>query len=375
MKKLQFLLSMLISSIVGVSTAQKHLDTFTPGEIWPDNKGIHINAHGGGILKSGKTYFWYGEHKTEGRGGNVAKVGVHCYSSKDLYNWKDEGIVLAVSDDPQSEIVSGCVIERPKVIYNKKTRKYVMWFHLELKGQGYKAAKTGVAVADSPTGPFKYLKAVNPNAGQWPQNFTEEQKQMQFTEKLKDWSEEWKTAVAKGMFVKRDFEKGQMARDMTLFVDDDGKAYHIHASEENLTLHISELNAEYTDFTDQYVTVAPAGHNEAPAIFKYKGKYWMITSGCTGWTPNAARSFVADRIFGPWTALGNPCRGSEKEINTTFESQSTFILENPKQSGQFIFMADRWRPANAIDGRYIWLPIEFEQEKPVVKWFPEWKLK
>ena len=375
MKKLQFLLSILISSTVGVSTAQKSLDKFSPGEIWPDNKGVHINAHGGGIFKSGKTYYWYGEHKTEGRGGNMAQVGVHCYSSKDLYNWSDEGIALPVSDDPQSEIVRGCVIERPKVIFNKKTRKYVMWFHLELKGQGYKAAKTGVAVADSPTGPFKYLKSVNPNAGQWPQNFTEEQQKMQFTEKLKDWSEEWKTAVANGMLVRRDFEKGQMARDMALFVDDNGKAYHIHASEENLTLHISELNDEYTDFTDKYVTVAPTGHNEAPAIFKYKGKYWMITSGCTGWAPNAARSFVADHIFGPWTALGNPCRGSEKETSTTFESQSTFILENPMKAGHFIFMADRWRPADAIDGRYIWLPIEFEQDKLVIKWVPEWKLK
>jgi len=377
MRKIQILpfLLLLFLTEPGIANAQQLQDKFTPGELWPDNKGVHINAHGGGMLKSGKTYYWYGEHKTEGRGGNMAQVGVHCYSSKDLYNWSDEGIALAVSDDPQSEIVRGCVIERPKVIFNKKTRKYVMWFHLELKGQGYKAAKTGVALADSPTGPFRYLKAVNPNAGQWPQNFTEEQKKMQFTEKLKDWSEEWKTAVAKGMFVRRDFEKGQMARDMALFVDDDGKAFHIHASEENLTLHISELNDEYTDFTEKYVTVAPAGHNEAPAIFKYKGKYWLITSGCTGWAPNAARSFVADNIFGPWTALGNPCRGSEKEIGTTFESQSTFILENPKKSGHFIFMADRWRPANAIDGRYIWLPIEFEQDKPVIKWVPEWKLK
>lgn len=369
------LLTVLFFVSAGITNGQKKQQSFTPGEIWPDNKGVHINAHGGGILKVDDTYYWYGEHKIEGKAGNKAMVGVHCYSSKDLYNWTDEGISLAVSQDPKSEIVEGCVIERPKVIFNQKTKKFVMWFHLELKDMGYKAAKTGLALSDSPTGPFQYIKSVNPNAGQWPLNFSEEQKKKQFPETLKSWSDEWKKAVAEGMFVGRDFEKGQMARDMTLFVDDDGKAYHIHASEENLTLHISELNDDYTDFTKNYVAVMPAGHNEAPAIFKKEGKYYLITSGCTGWAPNAARSFVADHIFGPWTDLGNPCRGTEREVKTTFDSQSTFIIENPEKPGQYIFMADRWRPDNAIDGRYVWLPISFEQENPIIKWSDEWTLK
>ena len=59
-------------------------------------------------------------------------------------------------------VTAGCVIERPKVIYNNKTDKFVLWFHLELKGQGYSAAQTGVAVADKPTGPYSFLKALNP---------------------------------------------------------------------------------------------------------------------------------------------------------------------------------------------------------------------
>lgn len=354
---------------------QTSIESIKPGEVWPDDKGVHINAHGGGILKFNGTHYWYGEHKVEGKAGNVAMVGVHCYSSKDLYNWKDEGIALAVSDDPESMIVKGCIIERPKVIYNKSTKKFVMWFHHELKGMGYKAAKTGVAIADQPTGPFHYLESVNPNAGQWPLNFTDDQKTMSFPDNLKEWSDEWKKAVADGIFVHRDFEKGQMARDMTLFVDDDGKAYHIHASEENLTLHISLLNEDYTGFSEEYVTMMPAGHNEAPAIFKKDGQYYMITSGCTGWAPNAARSSVSDHIYGPWESLGNPCRGTEEEVKVTFNSQSTFILANPSRKGHFIFMADRWNPDNAIDGRYIWLPIEFEDEKPVVRWADEWILK
>ena len=47
------------------------------------------------------------------------------------------------------------------------------------------------------------------------------------------------------------------------------------------------------------------GHNEAPAIFKKDGTYWMITSGCTGWAPNAARLFSAPFIWGPWTQHPN----------------------------------------------------------------------
>ena len=257
----------LLFVFIGLSAFSQQ-KSFKPGVLWPDNNGVHINAHGGGILNFNGVYYWFGEHKTEGRRGNSTLVGVHCYSSKDLYNWKDEGIALKITDDTTSLLQKGCVIERPKVIYNKKTKKFVMWFHHELKGKGYSAAMTGVAVSDKVTGPYAWKKSFNPNAGIWPANFTPEQKAVKFTEKLKDWSEEWKTAVKEGMFIQRDFAKGQMARDMALYIDEDGKAYHIHASEENLTLHISELNDDYTDFTGKYVTVAPAGHNEAPSIFK-----------------------------------------------------------------------------------------------------------
>ncbi len=92
-----------------------------------------------------------------------------------------------------------------------------------------------------------------------------------------------------------------MSRDMTLFVDDDGKAYHIYASEDNLTLHIAQLNSDFTAHNGCYVRVAAGGQNEAPTLFKHQGKYWMITSGCTGWDPNEARMFSADSLFGPWT--------------------------------------------------------------------------
>lgn len=344
-------------------SAVKPQTCFEPGKpFWPDNNGIHINAHGGGILFHDGVYYWFGEHKIRGRRGNSAQVGVRCYSSTDLYNWKDEGIALAVSEDRDSEIVRGCIIERPKVIYNAKTGRFVMWFHLELRRQGYRAARTGLAVSDSAVGPYEYRRSFRPNAGVKPVNG--------LTGVVMPDGRDYFT---------RDMENGQMSRDMTLFVDEDDKAYHIHASEENYTLHISELTDDYLDFTGRFARVMPGGHNEAPAICKYDGKYYMITSGCTGWAPNAARSMVADNIFGPWKMLGNPCRGVNPHNRLgpelTFGAQSTFILPVQGKNDAFIAMFDVWTPRNPIDGHYIWLPVRFENEKIIVEWQDRWDLK
>ncbi len=350
--------------------------TIKPGEIWPDKNGVHINAHGGGILIHNKTYYWFGEHKTEGKAGNRANVGVHVYSSKNLTDWNDEGIALAVvENDENHDITKGCVLERPKVIYNKATNKFVMWFHLELKGQGYKAARTGLAVADKVTGPYTFVKSLRPNAGQWPANFTEEQKNAEYDYDMKRWTPEGREAVKNGMFLKRDFDGGQMSRDMTLFVDDDEKAYHIAASEENGTLHIRELTADYLGFTGNYVRVFPDESNEAPAIFKKDGKYFLFASGCTGWAPNPGRSAVADNIMGPWKNLGNPFRGTEEEAEVSFHSQSTYVIPVIGKKDAFVYMGDRWIPENAIDGRYIWLPVQFDKTgNPFMTWMNEWSL-
>lgn len=367
-------MAIIVFCSANLSTAQQTVyKNFHPGEIWLDNNGKHINAHGGGILYEVGTYYWFGEHKIAGREGNKAQVGVHVYSSKDLYNWKDEGIVLSVdTTNEDSEITKGSVIERPKVVYNEKTGKYVMWFHLELKGQGYSAARCGVAVSDNVTGPYKYLRSYRPNAGIWPVNATEKDTLVPEggEESLSELSGEEKAKA--GYFLRRDYPGGQMARDMTIFKDDDCKAYLIYASEENYTMNISELSDDYTSFTGRWYRLFPGGHNEAPAIFKTNGKYYLITSGCTGWAPNAARSAVADEIWGDWKKLGNPAVGENSEI--TFDSQSTFALPVQGKEDAFILMADRWNPENPIDGRYIWLPINFVDRKIQIKWMDEWDL-
>lgn len=350
-------------------------DIIQPGKIWPDEDGNHINAHGGGILKYEDTYYWFGEHKADHT--SNALVGVMCYSSRDLLHWRNCGVALRVSEEQGHDIEQGCVMERPKVIYNKVTKQFCMWFHLELKGQGYNAARYGVAVASRPEGPYKFLYSQRANAGTWPMDFGEQELAVVDTLTAANfrewWTPSWRKAVGQGLFVKRDFGSGQMSRDMTLFVDDDGKAYHIFSSEDNLTLHIAELTGDYLHHTGRYVRMAPAGHNEAPAIFKHDGTYWMITSGCTGWDPNEARMFSAPSIWGPWTQHPNPCRGPLAE--KTFGGQSTYVL--PITSGnkvQHIFMADIWRPQHPSDARYIWLPIEFEDGKPIIRWREGWSL-
>ncbi|MBN1936598.1 MAG: family 43 glycosylhydrolase [Anaerolineae bacterium] len=334
---------------------------FKPGALWPDDNGIHINAHGGGFLHHEGIYYWFGEHKIAGRAGNKAYVGVHCYASTDLYRWQDRGIALSVSDDPASDIVQGCVIERPKVIYNAQTRQFVMWFHLELKDQGYDAARSGVAVSDSVTGPYTFVRSFRPNAGVWPTNVTAEQIQ------AGDGAETDPLGL-----LKRDWAGGQMARDMTLFVDEDGAAYHLFASEENHTLHISQLNDDYLSPAGQYARVFEQRFMEAPAICKRQGRYYFIGSGCTGWAPNAARSAVADSIWGPWTELGNPCIGPNSEI--TFGGQSTYILPVAGRADALIAMFDLWRSEDAIDGRYMWLPVEFEAGRIVLRHREAWDL-
>ena len=369
MKKLYFALLVLILS----TSLFAQSSSFTSYELFPDTDGNHINAHGAGVLCHNDTYYLYGEYKKRGS----SAYGVSCYSSKDLYNWQFNGLALTNIDQPGHDIEPGAVIERPKVIYNAKTKKFVMWFHLELKGKGYSAARTAVAVSDTPTGPFKYIRSLRPNPGIWPMNYPE-QLYKAMKEKSFGSDKGFFYDGSIGDFIARDLQSGQMARDMTLFVDSDQKAYHIHASEENQTLHICELTDDYLDFSGRYTRVLPGHSNEAPAICKYNGKYYMIASGCTGWAPNAARSAVAPTIWGPWTYTGNPCTGTNPHndmgSDKTFGGQSTYLLPITGKDNAFIAMFDVWRPRNQQDSRYLWLPAYIKDGKINVPWQSSWNL-
>ncbi|WEK33578.1 MAG: glycoside hydrolase family 88 protein [Candidatus Pseudobacter hemicellulosilyticus] len=308
----------------GTAVATPRYDRFHTGQPWYDTKGQLINAHGGGVLYSKDRYYWFGEKR-----GRHASEGVTVYSSKDLYNWTDEGLAFSPDyTDTTSDIAYGCVMERPKVIYNPKTKKYVLWFHLELKGKGYSAARAAVAVSDKVTGPYRYLNSFRPN--------------------------------------------GNMSRDMTLFVDKDGSAYHIYSSRENYDLRIAKLSPDFCSATTQD-TLLFSNHREAPALFYHDQQYYMITSGCTGWAPNKAILHSAKSLWGPWTAHPeNPLLGPGAEL--TYGGQSTYILPVEGKKDAFIFMADVWKPDNLRESGYIWLPIDLEGKLPRINWKDNWQL-
>ncbi len=303
-------------------------DTIRSGEVWSDTEGRVIQAHGGGILFHEGVYYWYGEYKDgptrRSPVDRVDVIGVSCYSSLDLLNWKFEGLALKGVDRPGHDLRPEMVLERPKVVFNRKTGKFVMWAHIDSADYGY--ARGGVAVADSPAGPFTYLGSVRP--------------------------------------------EGRMCRDMTVFVDDDGSAYHVYASENNATILISKLSEDYTAHTGVYAKAFENKFWEAPALFKHGGRYYMIASGQSGWAPNPARSAVAPTPMGPWTELGNPCAGGK--AGTTFDSQSTHVLPVAGRPGAYVFMADRWNPQNLRDSRYVWLPLRFAEGKPKLEWIDSW---
>ena len=307
-----------------------------PGAVWLDTDGNPINAHGGGLLYHKGTYYWYGEYK---KGKTVLPswatwecyrtdvTGVSCYSSKDLLNWKFEGIVLpAVKDNPESDLHPSKVLERPKVVYNKKTRKFVMWAHVE--SADYSKACAGVAVSDSPTGEFKYLGSFRPN--------------------------------------------GQMSRDQTVFVDDDGKAYQFYSSEHNQTLYISELTDDYLKPSGRYTRNFIGKAREAPAVFKHAGKYYLLSSGCTGWDPNIAELAVADSILGPWKVVGNPCTGPDAD--KTFYAQSTYVQPVIGRKNEFVALFDRWKKKDLEDSRYVWLPVVISKAGGItIPWKESWR--
>lgn len=340
---------------------------FKPGQLWPDTEGNHISAHGGGLLHHDGVYYWYGEDNTSGY---LNHVGISCYSSTDLYNWKKEGIALKQEDMP-SELQgeNDGRVERPKVIYNAKTKKFVMWMHAERSGYAFSSA--GVAISDTPVGPFEFLFYDRPVLFEQESGFDE------YTNEK---------------------ELGNSFRDMHLFVDDvddngDGvnDAYILYSSEGNWTLYIVRLNDEYTwiDLPKTPERIRPqctAEHlgkvwsrqfirkmREAPTPFKYNNKYYLITSACTGWNPNQAEYAVTNHPLAEYEVMGDPCIDDHNK--TTFESQSNYVLPIDEEKGKFIYIGDRWKPEDLGNSTYVWLPLYMTEEGKIeIHWKDEWSL-
>ncbi len=310
-----FFLATLFSNLL----AQKQ-NIIRPGEVWPDKDGNHIQAHGGGIIKIKNTYYWYGEERRQGLDSNFRYVS--CYSSADLVNWKFTGDALKLSEPDSAG--KYWVLERPKVFYNKKTKKYVMYFHLDGPGNGesghsYKIARVATAVSNKPEGPFKYVRSFRP--------------------------------------------LGKESRDIGQFIDDDGSAYLVFESRPTKGFYIAKLSEDYLDVEKEIAFIqAPL---EGGAIVHYDGLYYAIGSALTGWNPNPNKFATAKSLSGPWSEFKDIAPPGTK----TYGSQSTMMIKVVgTKSTTVIFMADIWKPKTQWDSRYLWMPLEIGEGK---LWLPE----
>ena len=291
------------------------------GSMWLDDLGNPIQAHGGMITRFGDLWYWYGEHKGADNCPGTSRVdviGVSCYTSPDLLTWHYEGLALkADPDHPSSPLHPSQVLERPKVLHCPATGKYVMWFHAD--SPDYTRAAAGCAVSDTPTGPFTFLHALQPNR----------------------------------------FD----CRDMTLFQDTEGRAWLVHSGNWNKTLYFSRLTDDYLGFTGEVYPALIDQEREAPALMAWEDKYLCITSGCTGWAPNTALVAQSRFLTCGWKLTDAPCTGPG--ARQTFGGQSTYIFK----IGQVPYlMLDHWNPKSLRDSGYSILRIHMVEGRMEIPW-------
>ncbi|MFF6984268.1 RICIN domain-containing protein [Streptomyces sp. NPDC008343] len=311
----------VIPLLAAGSSAQAAPATVTNGTQFTDTSGAVVHAHGGGVIKAGSYYYWFGENRNAD---NTFKA-VSVYRSTDLTTWEFRRDVLTQASDPELAVAN---IERPKVIYNSTTGKFVMWMHKE-NGTNYNEARAAVAVSDTVDGDYSWQGSFRPPSG-------------------------------------------TTSRDQTLFKDDDGTAYQIASASSNTDLHIYRLNADYTGY-DRLVANPWAGHyREAPALFKRDGVYFMLTSGNSGWDPNEQMYATAPSMDGPWTAM------APVGDRTGYGSQTAFVLPVQGASGtSYLYMGDRWGNSKLINGtvndsQYVWLPLSFPTRTTMtLPWYPQ----
>jgi hypothetical protein len=292
-----------------------------PGAAWTDASGARIQAHGGGILKVGSTYYWIGEDKTNGS----AFQNVKCYASTDLVHWTFKQNLL--TRQSSGDLGPSRVLERPKLIYNDSTRQYVMYMHID--SSDYGDARAGVATSGSSgpcDAPYNYLGSVRP--------------------------------------------LGNMARDMTLFKDTDGQAYLAASANNNADMVIYRLSSDYLSVSQEVYRLAGQSR-EAPAIFKVNGVYFMVTSGTSGWSPNMQRYMSAMSLAGPWSSQTDLTPSS----STSYDSQTAFVL--PVTDGwdtTYVYVGDRWFSDNLADSRYVWVPLTVNPGARTLaaSWYDSW---
>lgn len=292
-----------------------------------DTAGNPVHAHGGQILRGPDGYwYWIGEDRT-------GRNKVSCYRSGDLTEWEFRNHILTLDvakekhpylvTDPRLEVRgrrasvgAGCNIERPKVLYDRSAKRWVLWMHWELPDD-YREARCAVAVCDTIDGDYTYLGSFSPI--------------------------------------------GFMSRDCTVFQDDDGAAYFISAARENMDLHIYRLTEDYLAIDRLVRVLWPGQQREAPVLFKRRGRYILLTSACTGWRPNQSSYAYAERLDGDWS------RRFDFGDGTTYRSQPAWVFsvyDSAAGEENYWYLGDRWggEGDNYFKSAYLFLPIRFSSD-------------
>lgn len=310
--------------------------SIVPGGNWNDTKGAAINAHGGCVQYADGFYYWFGEDRN-----GMKCNGVSCYRSSDLYSWTRVGLALTPTGtmtDENRDIAKGRTFERPKVVYNATTGKWVMWVHWE-NGSDYGQAKVCVAQADKIEGPYTLVDVFRPN--------------------------------------------DHDSRDQTLFLDTDGRAYHVCSTNMNTNTNIALLSDDYLTPTATENLQLLGKKYEAASIFKVGDIYYGLFSGCTGWTPNRGRYTYTYDLLGQWVS-GNDFKDQDgstginfcidKGKDNTYQSQSAYVFPVQGKDKCFVYMGDRWNSGNVQSSKYIWLPVSIRSGYPAVRWYDSWNL-
>ncbi len=152
MRKLIFMLVLCVAGVqFGYAQSKakaKDINTKANTEKWSGNPilpGFHADPE---VLYSEKTGKYYIYSTTDGQPGWGGWYFT-CFSSTDLTNWKDEGVILNVCSDTKWGLGNAWA---PCIIEKKINGKYKYFFYYSADRGPDKAI--GVAIADNPTGPF-----------------------------------------------------------------------------------------------------------------------------------------------------------------------------------------------------------------------------
>lgn len=347
--------------------------TFRPGQMWLDDEGKPIQAHAGSLLYHEDTYYWYGEDKSHTLPGNgVRSWGIRLYSSHDLYNWHDEGLILPPNtEDPSDPLHPVRIVDRPHILYNRKTGKFVMW--IKFAGtteapRNWDVQYMGIFAADNIHGPYEKVRCIQPC--------------------------------------------GMNSGDFDLVVNPSDQKAYIYFERPHTEIVCADLTEDYLDVTGMYSCHMPYGcppyAREAPAFFRKGQDMYLLTSGTSGYLPNPSEMAHARLFHGPWEVLGDPC--PEDAGKTSYDCQFASVFQHPVKKDVYIAVGDRWVPslsecpldkrpdlalyfekffsgqdmtgmtnpfdlfpAGGADAGYVWLPIVFEDGKPVIHWMDEWR--